>query len=367
MPMNTKMTRRAFAFSMGTAAMAALAGCGGAPAASDDAADAADTEADAGDSADAGTGHKVEMVTDVGGVNDQSFNELSWAGMQVLGSEHGYDVAYLESKQDSDYKTNLDKAVDDGSELVWGVGFLMGDAMLEAAETYPDVKFAIIDNTYADNPANLTGVAFKQEECSFAVGYIAARMSKAGKVGFIGGIDSEVMQQFEQGYYAGIEYANKEKGLSVTYEGQWTDSFSDAALGKSTAEKQIANGCDVIYHAAGGVGAGMIEACKEAGIWAIGVDQDQSFLAPDTVITSALKRVDQAIINISTGLLEGDLKGGENITLGAAEDAVGIAPTHDLLPDEIYNDALAVIEKIKEGEIVVPKSADELKTYVAGL
>lgn len=354
------LTRRSFLAVMGSASLAACGGAGGGTDAGSEA---------AGSGAGAAGGHKVEMVTDVGGVNDQSFNELAWAGMQVLGEE-GYDVAYLESKQDADYKTNLDKAVDDGSELVWGVGFLMGDVMKEAAETYPDVKFAIIDNTYEEVPPNLTGVAFKQEECSFAVGYVAARMSKSGKVGFIGGIDSEVMQQFEQGYYAGIEYANKEHDLKVTYEGQWTDSFSDAALGKSTAEKQIANGCDVIYHAAGGVGAGMIEACKEAGIFAIGVDQDQSHLAPEAVVTSALKRVDMAIVNISKAVLEEGQEGGTNITLGAAEDAVGIAPTHDLMDKEapgLYEDTLAVIDKIKAGDIVVPKSAAELEEYKKSL
>lgn len=322
----------------------------------------------AGGGADAeGTGHKVRMVTDVGGVNDQSFNELSWAGMQQLESEAGYDIGYRESKQEADYASNLDSMVDEGAELVWGIGFAMGDAIHEAAETNPDTQFAIIDSTNNTGLANLTGVTFKAEECSFAVGYIAARMSAAGKVGFVGGVNSEYMQPFEQGYYAGIEYANKEQGLSVAYEGQWSESFTDQAKGKAIAQTQIANGCDVIYHAAGGVGIGMIEACAEAGIYAIGVDQDQSHLAPDTVITSALKRVDQAIFRISQQILNGELEGGTNITLGAAEDAVGIAPTHDLLPDEVYNDALAVVEKIKAGEITVPTNADELTTFVAGL
>jgi basic membrane protein A len=365
--MNKNMTRRAFATTMGAGAMAALTACGGGstttPAAGSSAGSAAAPAA-------AGDAVKITMVTDTGGVNDQSFNELSWAGMQQLGADLGWEVNYIESKQDADYTTNLDKAVDDGAALVWGVGFAMGDAVKEAAETNPDVQFAIIDNTYEDNPANLTGVAFKQEECSFAVGYIAARATKSGKVGFVGGIDSEIMQAFEQGYYAGIEYANKELGLSVTYQGQWTESFGDAALGKSTAQKMIADGCDVLYHAAGGTGVGMIEACAEAGVWAIGVDQDQAHLAPETVISSALKRVDQAIVQISQELISGETKGGTNITLGAAEDSVGIAPTHDVLDTidpAIYTDTLALIDKIKAGDIVVPKSAEELETYKASL
>ena len=351
---DTKMTRRAFVGTMGAGAMAVLAGCGGGS--------SAGGEAPAADS-----NVKVTMITDTGGVNDQSFNQLSCAGMQQLGTDLGWDVSYIESKQEADYVTNLDKAVDDGSQLIWGVGFAMGDAVNEAAEANPDVQFAIVDSTNNNGAANLTGVTFKQEECSFAVGYVAARMTTSGKVGFVGGINSEYMQPFEQGYYAGIEYANKEQGLSVTYTGQWAEHFGDAAKGKSIAQKMIQDGADVLYHAAGGTGTGMIEACAEAGVYAIGVDMDQSHLAPQTVITSALKRVDQAIYQISQQLISGELAGGTNISLGAAEDAVGIAPTHDLLPDDIYNDALGVIEKIKAGEIVVPKTADELAAYKASL
>lgn len=352
-----KLTRRSFLGAAGAAALT-LAACNGGGSTGGD-----DTTPDG----DAEVATKVIMVTDTGGVNDQSFNELSWAGMQQLSIDLGWEVSYLESKQDADYMTNLDKAVDAGAQLIWGVGFAMGVAVNEAALANPDVQFAIIDSTNDNGAANLTGVTFKQEECSFAVGYVAARMTASGKVGFVGGIDSEIMQSFEQGYYAGIEYANKEQGLSVTYQGQWAESFGDAAKGKAIAQSQIADGCDVLYHAAGGTGTGMIEACAEAGVWAIGVDQDQSHLAPETVITSALKRVDQAIYQISQQLIGGSLTGGSNITLGAAEDAVGIAPTHDLLPDEIYQGALAVIDKIKAGEIVVPKNADELDTFKAGL
>lgn len=355
-----KLTRRSFLGAAGAAALT-LAACNGGGSTGGEG--TPEGGAEGGTEAAA----KVIMVTDTGGVNDQSFNELSWAGMQQLGTDLGWEVSYLESKQDADYMTNLDKAVDAGAQLIWGVGFAMGDAVNEAALANPDVQFAIVDSTNNNGAANLTGVSFKQEECSFAVGYVAARMTTSGKVGFVGGIDSEIMQSFEQGYYAGIEYANKEQGLSVTYQGQWAESFGDAAKGKAIAQSQIADGCDVLYHAAGGTGTGMIEACAEAGVWAIGVDQDQSHLAPETVITSALKRVDQAIYQISQQLIGGSLAGGSNITLGAAEDAVGIAPTHDLLPDEVYQGALAVIDKIKAGEIVAPKNADELAAFKGSL
>ncbi len=349
---DAKMTRRTFATTMGVGALAALAGCGG------------------GASEDAGNDTvKVEMVTDVGGVNDQSFNQLAWAGMQQLADDNGWDVSYIESKQNSDYATNLDKAVDDGSDLVWGVGFMMGEAVNNAADQNPDVRFAIIDSTNDTGAENLTGVLFNAQEPSFVVGYIAGRMSESGKVGFIGGEPSETIQQFEFGYYGGIEYANKEQGKSVAYQGQYAESFTDAAKGKSIAQKMIKDGCDVLFHAAGGSGVGMLEACNEAGVWSIGVDSDQAALFPDytTIISSALKKVDEAVVNVSNGIIDGSIAGGENIVLGAAEDAVGIAPTHDKLPDDIYEAALEIFEKIKSGEIVVPDTKETLDEFVASL
>lgn len=244
---------------------------------------------------------------------------------------------------------------------------MMGDAVHEAAKEYPQVQFGIIDVAYDELLPNLTGITFKQQECSFPVGYIAARTTKSNKVGFIGGVDSPQMQLFEQGYYAGIEYANKEQGLSVEYQGKWSDSFTDDALGQSIAYDMITDGCDVVYHAAGVVGLGVIRACSEAGVWAIGVDQDQSYLAPGTVITSAIKRVDEAIAQTTERIISGELKGGQNIILGASDNAVGFATTHDLMPDNLYNDTLEIMEKIKSGEIVVPETADQLKTFVASL
>ena len=351
---DAKMTRRAFAATMGAGALATLASCGGSS-------DGGDTAADAT--------VKVEMVTDTGGVNDQSFNQLAWAGMQQLESDNGWEVSYIESKQDADYMTNLDKAVDDGAQLVWGIGFAMAEAVNTAADQNPDVQFALIDGTNDNGAENLTGVLFKAQEPSFAVGYIAARMSKSGKVGFVGGMSSETIQQFEYGFYAGIEYANAEQGTKVTYQGQYAESFGDAAKGKSIAQKMIKDGCDVLYHAAGGTGVGMLEACDKAGVWAIGVDQDQAVLFPDykTIITSALKKVDEAVVSVSNGIIDGSITGGSNIILGAAEDAIGIAPTHDNLPDDVYNDALEVIEKIKAGEIEVPDTKETLDAYVKTL
>lgn len=349
---DAKMTRRSFAATLGAGALAALAGCGGGNG--------------------GGDGEKkvvVQMVTDTGGVHDQSFNQLAWEGMQKLKEDNGWSVDYIESKQDADYASNLEKAVDAGSDLVWGIGFAMGEAVNNAAESNEDVKFAIIDSTNDNGSENLVGVQFNAQEPSFAVGYIAARMTKSGVVGFVGGVTSELIQAFEYGYYAGVEYANKEQGTKVKYVGQYAESFSDAGKGKAIAQKMIKGGCDVIYHAAGGTGVGMLDACDEAGIMSIGVDQDQAQVRPKdkAIITSALKKVDEAVVTVSNGIIDGSINGGENITLGAKDDAVGIAPTHDRLPDEIYNAALEVLEKIKAGDITPPGTKADLAEYIKSL
>ncbi|MBO7675857.1 MAG: BMP family ABC transporter substrate-binding protein [Atopobiaceae bacterium] len=360
--MKDQMTRRSFLAALGLGTVS-LAACGGG---SGDAAGSTDTAADATAGA---TDVSIEMVTDTGGVNDQSFNQLAWAGLQKLESENGWSVSYMESKQDADFVTNLDKAVDDGSTIVWGIGYAMSDAINTAAQQNPDVKFASIEGTNESGASNLTAVAFKSHEPSFVAGYIAARMSDSGKVGFIGGQESETIHQFEYGYYAGVEYANKEQGTSVTYVGQYAESFTDAAKGKSIAQKMIKDGCDVMFHAAGGAGVGMLEACNDAKVYSIGVDQDQAALFPeyDTIITSALKNVDVAVMTISKGLIDGSVEGGQNLVLGAADDAVGIAETHDKLPDEVYEAAIALFGDIKSGKIEVPDSKETLEAYVKTL
>lgn len=352
------ITRRSMLGMMGMGALT-LAACGG----------SSESGAESGGADAAGTNVKIEMVTDTGGVNDQSFNQLAWAGMGQLQEETGWEVSYLESKQDSDYMTNLDKAVDDEASIVWGIGFSMSDAINAVADQNPDVTFASIEGTNENSKENLTAVAFKSEEPSFVVGYIAARMSESGKVGFIGGMESETIKAFEYGYYAGVEYANKENGTSVTYQGQYAESFSDAAKGKSIAQKMIKDGCDVMFHAAGGAGVGMLEACNDSKVFSIGVDQDQAALFPEyeTIVTSALKRVDNAVIVVSKGIIDGSIEGGQNLMLGAADDAVGIPEGHDKVPDDVYEAAVALFDDIKAGDIVVPADKDAFDAFVKSL
>ncbi len=357
-----------------TAAMAAsVTACGqsgtAGSAASSEAASAAPAASSAAASSAAASSaaaanFKVAMVTDTGGVNDQSFNQSSWEGLQKFASETGAKVGYTESKQESDYATNLDKAADDENNLIWGIGFAMADAVLNSAKQNPDISYAIIDNSYGDKtPSNVTGVTFRAQESSFIVGYIAAKTTKTNKVGFVGGITSAVIDQFEYGYKAGVAYGAKELGKNITVNAQYAQSFSDAAKGKAIAQSMFSSGCDIVFHAAGGVGVGVIQAAKEANKYAIGVDRDQAYLAPKNVLTSALKRVDQAIDLVSKDAQSGQKIGGKTLDFGLSDNAVGIPAEHTLMGDTTYNAAVALEGKIKDKSIVPPANKDDFAAF----
>lgn len=301
---------------------------------------------------------KYGMITDVGGVNDQSFNQSAWEGMKKAEADLGIKVNYLESKTDADYVPHIETMVDGNNGLILGVGFKMGDAIQEAAANYPDQQFAIIDYSYDPQIPNVTGILFKANEASFLVGLIAGKMSQSGKVGFVDGMDTPVMNEFGYGYYAGVLTANPEAQVF----GQYADSFSDPAKGKAIANQMFSYDCDIIYAAAGDTGNGVIEAAKEKNKWAIGVDRDQNYLAPDNVLTSAMKRVDVAVFDMAQKLKDGTLKGGETVVYGLESGGVGIAPTSDKhVPKEILDYVEEMKAKIASGEIKVPATAEEFK------
>jgi basic membrane protein A len=304
---------------------------------------------------------RIAMVTDVGGVNDQSFNQSAWEGLLRAEKELGAEVAYKESKQDADYGPNMETLTDAGYDLIWGIGFLMGDAIKETAEINPDQKYAIIDFSYGpETPANVTCAVFQEEQPSFLVGYIAGKMTRANKVGFVGGIKFPLIEKFEYGFMAGVKLANPQCQVLR----QYAESFTDAAKGKAIANNMYQQGADIVFHAAGGVGDGVIEAAKEKGKWAIGVDKDQNFLAPEHVLTSAMKRVDNAIFDMARRLKEGQWQGGETVVYSLANEGVGIAPTSDKhVPADILKEVDGLVAKIKAGEIAVPATLAEFEKF----
>lgn len=298
---------------------------------------------------------KVGMVTDVGGVNDKSFNQTSWEGLQKLASENkSVEVKYMESATDADYPTNIEAFLDEEYDLIICVGYMLADATRAAAEANPDQKFAIIDDASCADLPNVACLMFEQAQASYLVGIVAGMMTKSNTVGYVQGMVSDAMNQFAVGYLAGVLDTNS-KATVLQYN---ANAFGDSALGKTAATDMITKGADVIYHAAGGTGNGVIEACAENNIYAIGVDSDQSVLAPETVITSAMKRVDTAAQDVSLSVLNGTFKAGVH-TYGLENEGVGIAPTQDLLPAEVVAAVEEAQKKIMDGTIKVPTTPDE--------
>ncbi len=307
----------------------------------------------------------IGMVSDVGGINDQSFNQSAWAGMTRLKDEQGVKISYIESKQESEFATNLGILVDQDVDLIWGIGFAMADALISTASLNEDLHFAIVDNSYDNTPENVTGVRFKSQEGAFLVGYIAALTTKTNKVGFVGGQTGFIIDQFEYGYKAGVEYGAKELGKVVTISLQYADSFTDAAKGKAIANKMYSSGCDIIFHASGAVGNGVIEAAKDNNKYVIGVDSDQSYLAPQNVLTSALKNVDVAVENVALKLMNGEEIGGQTMIFGIAENGVGIPQDYSVMGKNIYDKAMILEEKIKSGEVVPPGDKESYSNFKA--
>lgn len=304
---------------------------------------------------------KVTMISDLGGINDQSFNQSGWEGLQKAGEDFNIDVNVLESKQTSDYTANVETDIEEGADLVIGIGFTMDKAIKEASEYYPDQKFVIIDHAYEKQPSNVKSIMFKAQEASYLAGLIAGKSTKTNKVGFIGGAKGNIIESFEYGYKTGVFDANKD----VEVLAQYASTYTDSAKGKSIANQMYSNNVDIVFSAAGETGNGSIEAARENNKYAIGVDKDQSYLAPENILTSAIKRVDTVIYDTVKDLVNGKFDGGQVIYGGLKEGAVGIPEsTSKLVDKETLDFVNEQAEKIKTGEIKVPATEIEYNNYI---
>lgn len=311
--------------------------------------------------------YRVSMVAGTGGVNDQSFNQVSWEGLQSFGAHTGADVRVLESKQASDYLTNIDRATDTYSDLVWALGYSQADAMLTIAKMNPDINFAIVDYAFDESPQNCTGVVFRAQESSFLVGYIAGLTTKTDKVGYVGPMKSFLNDQFQYGYMGGVAYAGHVLGRQIEVQSQFTESYTDAAKAKAISNKMYSNGCDIIFHSAGGAGYGVIESAKENGKLVIGVDTDQSYLAPDNVLTSGMKNTNIAVELVSTMAMEGEKIGGNTYSYGLKEGCVGIPEENKIMDPAVYEQAMALQQMIIDEELTPPVSEETYQSFVEGL
>ena len=322
---------------------------------SEEASSEEETEAETEEDID-GTGFKIGMVTDVGGVNDGSFNQSAWEGLQRAAENFGCEVKYIESKGDADFVPNIESFLDEDYDLIICTGYVMADAVRDAAELNPDQKFAIVDDASNADLDNVTCMMFEQEQASYLVGLAAGYTTESNVVGFVVGQANETMNSFGYGYCAGVLDANPDATI-LQYN---ANSFGDASAGKTAVNTMVTKGADVVFHAAGGTGLGVIDGCKENGIWAIGVDSDQSPLAPETILTSALKRVDNACYDATKKTILGTLEGGVE-TYDLAAGGVDIAPTTDNLSKDVLEKIEDAKKDIIAGDLVVPKNQEEFE------
>ncbi|MGG1397479.1 BMP family ABC transporter substrate-binding protein [Bacillus salipaludis] len=318
-------------------------------------------------------GFSAGMVTDVGGVDDKSFNQSSWEGLQAFGKANnmekgkgGYD--YLQSTSDADYVTNLTTLARQGFNLVFGIGFLMQNAVDQVAKQQKDTNFAIIDSEVKE--PNVVSILFKEQEAAFLAGVAAGLTTKSNHIGFIGGMKNAVIERFEAGFLAGVKAAKPTAKVDVQYAG----AFDKPEAGQAIASKMYTSGADVVFHAAGGTGNGLFKEATDrkkknpnGEIWAIGVDRDQSDMGPDVVLTSALKRVDVAVKDTAQKAKDGKFPGGQDILYGLKEDGVALAPINAKAANKaaIEKAVKEWTDKIKSGALKVPGTLNELKTFTA--
>jgi basic membrane lipoprotein Med (substrate-binding protein (PBP1-ABC) superfamily) len=294
---------------------------------------------------------KVGLVTDVGKVDDGTFNQYAYEGMMKAADELGMETAYIETQQPTDYEKNVEQFANEDYDVIITVGFMMGETTQKMGAKYPDIEFAIVDNSYTDEQVpnnNVMGLMFREDQAGFLAGALAGLMTESKTVGIVAGMAIPPVIKYRVGYENGVKYVC---GDCETI-GVYIDSFTDPARGKAAAESQIAEGADVIFGAGGPTGSGGILGAAQQGVWVIGVDQDEYYSTfkggaesgAEKLLSSAMKRVDMAVYSAIKDAAEGTFEGKTNL-FDASRQGVGLAPFHDA-GDDIPDDVKAALDTI---------------------
>lgn len=328
----------------------------------------------------------VGMVTDSGTIDDKSFNQGTWEGILRYSQEKGtISENYLKpnGEQTSDYVTAIDSLVAEGYKVIVTPGFKFEEAIYQAGTKYPDVHFVLIDGmpkkeNEAQTLDNVVSVFFNEHEAGFLAGVAAATDTKSGKLGFVGGMEIPPVQKFGWGYRAGVKYANDNLGTNATLDDSdyiYEGSFNNLAGGKTIASGMYGKGIDIIFHAAGGVGAGIIGEAKERAekgeeVFVIGVDSDQYAdgeisTGKSVILTSAMKRVDTAAYDYIDASLKGEFPGGQAISLSLADEGVGLPAENPNMSDKAKENVAKAIEALKKGDVKAPSTQEEIDAFLA--
>jgi len=302
-------------------------------------------------------GFQVGLVTDVGKVNDGTFNQYAYEGMMQAVDEFGLESAFIETQQPTDYDKNVVQFVDEGFDQIVTVGFMMGETTQKQAEANPDVNFCIVDFAYDPVIPNIMGLVFREDQAGFMAGALAGLMSETKTVGTVAGMEIPPVLKFRNGFENGVKYVCPE----CTPIGVYIDSFTDPARGKAAAESQMAEGADVIFGAGGPTGSGGILGAAQQGVWVIGVDQDEYFTTfkggeeagADKLLSSAMKRVDVSVYTCVKEGVEGTFE-GRTAVFDAAVNGVGLAPFHDTedaIPDEVKAQLDEIFAMLADGSL----------------
>ena len=305
---------------------------------------------------------KICQVTDTGGIDDKSFNATAWKGVEDAITELGIEGKYLESKEVADYEKNINAFLEEKCDLIIGVGYLLTDATKAAAEANVDSKFTGIDFSFTPAIPNVVGQEFQTDEAAFLAGYLAAGMTKTGKVATFGGLPIPPVTIFMDGFARGVQYYNSVKGTTVevlgwnteTLEGTMAMSFDDQQKGKELGISFMDEGADIILPVAGPVGLGTAAAVKERGnAWVIGVDADWAVTQPnfaDVTLTSVLKFMDHSTMAVIQAVLDGTFTGGTYVA-NIANDGVGLATPNAVVPAELIAELEAIKADVIAGKV----------------
>jgi basic membrane protein A len=305
--------------------------------------------------------YKVGLVFDVGGRGDKSFNDSAYNGLEQAKQKLGIQFDYIEpSGEGADREAALRQmAADPDVKLIIGVGLLFTDDITAIAKEYPDKKFACIDynpQPGAEIPSNLSGIVFEEKKGSFLAGAIAALESKTATIGFIGGMDSNIIRKFESGYIEGAKYVRPDIKVITNFIGMTGSAFNDPAKGKEIALGQYSQGADIIYQAAGASGMGVIEAARESKKLVICTDMDQSSLAPGSVLTSMTKAVDKAVFTTVEDAMHGKFQGGKQRVFGLDgryTDYVWNSGNDKLIDQAVHERIESIRKDILDGKIKI--------------
>ena len=363
------MKKRAIALALSALMITGLVGCGS-------------KTSEGGDTSSA-EAMKVGMVTDSGTIDDKSFNQGTWEGIEKAHEELGIDENYLKpsGETEADYLKEIQNLYDTDYKFIVTPGFKFETAIFQAQSKYTDAKFVILDgaphsgdynNVIADNTVS---ILFAEQQSGFLAGVATSLELKEGELGFIGGMEIPAVQKFNWGFQQGVAYANENLGTKMSIKEEnvkYANSFADIPAGKQLAATMYDRGVKAIFCAAGGTGLGAINEAKERvsngnEVWVVGVDVDQyadgiydEANNKSVVLTSAMKKIDTATFDVIKAELDGEFPGGEQLTFDAKNDGVGIPAENPNLSKETTDKVAEVFEKIKSGEIVVSGEQGDL-------